>query len=125
MIDGFVYPLLSILLTEKLGYGKDSAGTIITVSITIGGIGMLIGGNLADKIGRKNLIIFSGLAGAAAFAVFVFLGTSKIIIYLIMASNFLSIAQWPTIDAMVTDSTNKSNRQNAFSLFSDAVPLFF
>ncbi len=115
-IGSFVYPLLAILLTQKLGYDERAAGIITTVCIAVGGLGMLIGGKLADKVGRKKLFIISSLAGAAAFIICGFLGSSKIIIYFILAGNFLSIAQWPTIDAMVADATNKGNRQNAFSL---------
>jgi len=116
MIGSFVYPFLAILLTEKLGYDEQSAGVITTVSITVGGLGMLFGGKLADKIGRKKLLIFSSISGAAFFMACAFLGVSRIIVYLIMVANLISIMQWPTIDAMVTDATNKNNRQNAFSL---------
>jgi MFS family permease len=116
MIGGFVYPLLAILLTQKLGFDESTAGIITTISIALGGIGILIGGKFADRIGRKKLLIISSLLGAAAFIACAFLGTSKIIVYLIMAGNFLSIMQWPTMDAMVTDATDKTNRQSAFSL---------
>ena len=115
-IGSFVYPLLTILLTAKLGFSADQAGIITTIAITAGGVGMLIGGKLADRIGRKRLLIISSLAGAAAFIACAFLGASRLIIYFIIIGNFLSITQWPIVDAMVTDSTNKKNRQSAFSL---------
>jgi MFS family permease len=115
-IGSFVYPLMTILLTQKLGYSADKAGTITTVAIAAGGIGMLIGGKIADHVGRKKLFIITSLLGALTFIACAFLGQSKSIVYLIIAGNFISIAQWPTVDAMVTDSTNKENRQNAFSL---------
>jgi len=115
-IGSFVYPLLAILLTQKLGFDARAAGIITTVCIAIGGLGMLIGGKLADKIGRKKLFLISSIAGATVFIACAFLGASRIIVYFIIAGNFFSIAQWPTVDAMVTDATNKDNRQNAFSL---------
>ena len=115
-IGSFVYPLMTILLTQKLGYSADRAGTITTVAIAAGGIGMLIGGKIADHVGRKKLFIITSVLGALTFIACAFLGQSKSIVYLIIAGNFISIAQWPTVDAMVTDSTNKENRQNAFSL---------
>jgi len=115
-IGSFVYPFLAILLTQKLGFDDRAAGIITTIAISIGGIGILIGGKLADKIGRKKLIIFSSLAGAVIFITCAFLGVSKIIVYLIMAGNLISVMQWPTMDAMVTDTTDKKNRQTAFSL---------
>ncbi|MBN1298245.1 MAG: MFS transporter [Actinobacteria bacterium] len=116
MVGGFVYPLLAILLTQKLGFDERTAGIITTVSVAVGAIGVLIGGKLADKVGRKKLIVVSSLLGAAVFLVCAFLGTSRIIVYFIMAGNLISVMQWPTLDAMVTDCTDKSNRQTAFSL---------
>ncbi|MCK5566325.1 MAG: MFS transporter, partial [Actinomycetia bacterium] len=51
-IGSFVYPLLAILLTLKLGFAEDAAGRITTVAVAAGGIGLLIGGKLSDKFGR-------------------------------------------------------------------------
>jgi len=95
-IGSFVYPLLAILLTAKLGFSEEVSGRITTIAITAGGLGMLIGGKLADKFGRKKVMVISSLLGAASFIICAFLGTSR--------------------NAMVTDQTNKVNRQNAFSL---------
>lgn len=115
-IGSFVYPLLAILLTVKLGFSEEVSGRITTIAITAGGLGMLIGGKLADKFGRKKVMVASSLLGAASFIICAFLGTSRNIVFAIIAGNFFSIAQWPIVNAMVTDQTNKANRQNAFSL---------
>ena len=105
-IGSFVYPLLAILLTLKLGFAEDAAG----------GIGLLIGGKLSDKFGRKKILIIASLLGASCFIVCAFLGTSQIIPYFLIAGNFFSLMQFPAITAMVTDKTTRANRQNAFSL---------
>jgi len=115
-IGSFVYPLLTILLTAKLGFSSEATGRIITVAISVGGIGMLLGGRLADRIGRKKILVLSSLLGAGAFIICAFMGTSRNIVYIIIAGNFFSIAQWPTVNAMVTDTTTKETRQSAFSL---------
>jgi len=115
-IGSFVYPLLTILLTAKLGFSSEATGRIITVAISVGGIGMLLGGRLADRIGRKKILVLSSLLGAGAFIICALMGTSRNIVYIIIAGNFFSIAQWPTVNAMVTDTTTKETRQSAFSL---------
>ena len=53
-IGSFVYPLLAILLTLKLGFPEDVAGRITTIAIASGGIGLLVGGKLSDRFGRKK-----------------------------------------------------------------------
>ena len=115
-IGSFIYPLLAILLTLKLGFAEDAAGRITTVAVAAGGIGLLIGGKLSDKYGRKKILIIAGLLGASSFIVCAFLGTSQIIPYFLIAGNFFSLMQFPAVNAMVTDKTTKANRQNAFSL---------
>jgi len=115
-IGSFVYPLLAILLTLKLGFAEDAAGRITTVAVAVGGIGLLIGGKLSDKFGRKKILIIASLLGASCFIVCAFLGTSQIIPYFLIAGNFFSLMQFPAITAMVTDKTTRVNRQNAFSL---------
>jgi MFS family permease len=115
-VGSFVYPLLAILLTAKLGFSEEVSGRITTIAITAGGLGMLIGGKLADKFGRKKVMIISSLLGAVSFIICAFLGTSRNIVFAIIAGNFFSTAQWPIVNAMVTDQTSKENRQNAFSL---------
>jgi MFS family permease len=115
-VGSFVYPLLAILLTTKLSFSEEVSGRITTIAITAGGLGMLIGGKLADKFGRKKVLLISSLLGAVSFIICAFLGTSRNIVFVIIAGNFFSIAQWPVLNAMITDQTNKNNRQNAFSL---------
>jgi MFS family permease len=87
-IGSFVYPLLTILLTAKLGFSSEATGRIITVAISVGGIGMLLGGRLADRIGRKKILVLSSLLGAGAFIICAFMGTSRNIVYIIIAGNF-------------------------------------
>jgi MFS family permease len=115
-IGAFVYPLLAILLTLKLGFTEDVAGRITTVAIAAGGIGLLLGGKLSDRFGRKKILIIGSLLGASSFLVCAFLGTSPIIPYFLIAGNFFSLMQYPAVNAMLIDETDKKTRQNAFSL---------
>ena len=115
-IGSFVYPLLAILLTLRLGFPEDVAGRITTIAIATGGIGLLIGGKLSDRYGRKRILLMGSFLGAACFTVCAFLGTSQVIAYFIIAGNFFSLMQYPAVNAMLIDETDKKTRQNAFSL---------
>ena len=115
-IGSFVYPLLAILLTLKLGFSEDAAGRITTIAIATGGIGLLLGGRLSDRLGRKKILVTGSFLGAACFTVCAFLGTSHMIPYFLIAGNFFSLMQYPAVNAMLIDKTDKKTRQNAFSL---------
>ncbi len=55
-IGSFVYPLLAILLTLKLGFAEDAAGRITTVAVAAGGIGLLIGGNFQINLAERKYL---------------------------------------------------------------------
>ena len=73
-MGSFVFPLLTLFLTDKLGLGAREAGMFVSLSALSYIPGGLIGGKLSDIIGRKKvMIIFQGLA-ALLFLPCAFLG---------------------------------------------------
>lgn len=61
-MGNFVYPFLTLFLTEHIGLSTEKAGTYFMISAIAQGIGSMIGGKLTDKFGRKKLyLIFQGL----------------------------------------------------------------
>ncbi len=113
----FVYPFLALFLTLKLGYSEYFAGFLLTVVIAAEGAGRLIGGKFADLIGRKFVIIILSLVGAFLYITIAFLKDSEIIPYLVVIAGFVKSGAFPAINALLIDSTNKKNRNDAFSLF--------
>jgi MFS family permease len=112
----FVYPFLAMFLTLKLGYSEYTAGIILTAVIASEGIGKLIGGKLADWIGRKIVIVVLSLAGALIYIIIVFLDATIIIPILIIVAGFIKSGAMPAINALTIDVTTKKNRNDAFSL---------
>jgi MFS family permease len=112
----FVYPFLAMFLTLKLGYGEYYSGFILTIVIAAEGVGRLIGGKLADWIGRKIVIIVLSASGAVIYIIIAFLKETILIPYLIILAGFLKSGAMPAINALLIDSTNKQNRNDAFSL---------
>lgn len=115
-MGAFVFPFLTMFLTENLGLGEKQSGLIVFISAMSFVPGSIIGGILSDNMGRKKiLIIFQSLA-AICFIPCAFLGNSMVIpVLLILAGVFGGAAQ-PANSAMVADLTNSNNRKNAFSL---------
>ena len=115
-IGNFVYPFLTIFLTQNLGMSKVRAGVFLLVASTMFVPGSAIGGKIADIFGRKKImLIFQGLA-ALCLVPCAYLGKSIVIPYfLIAASLFGGIAQ-PASGAMMMDLTDADNRKQAFSL---------
>ncbi len=112
----FVYPFLAMFLTLKLGYSEYYSGFILTIVIAAEAVGRLIGGKLADWVGRKIVIIVLSTAGAVIFMIIAFLKESITIPYLIILAGFLKSGAMPAVNALLIDSTKKQNRNDAFSL---------
>ena len=56
-LGNFVYPLLALILTQKIGLTPKNAGFIVTLMAVSQVPSLMIGGKVADSIGRKKVII--------------------------------------------------------------------
>ena len=106
----FVYPFLTMFLTMKLGYSTEKAGFFVTAVVVAGSLGLLSGGKLADRFGRKKIFIVLSIISAACFIICSFLETSPAIPWLIIVSNLFLGGVLPCINAMLTDMTNPGKK---------------
>ena len=115
-MGAFVYPFLTIYLTKTLSLDEGKAGYLVMLAIAAHAPGLLVGGRLADWLGRKKiLLLFQGLA-AICFIPCAFLNNPFLIPRLLILSAFFHGAAQPASTAMTTDLTNPNNRKAAFSL---------
>jgi MFS family permease len=112
----FVYPFLTMFLTIKLGYSSEKAGFFVTAVVVAGSLGLLTGGKLADKFGRKKIFIILSIISATCFIVCSFLDKSPVIPWLIIISNLFLGGVLPCINAMLADMADPEKRKAAFSL---------
>lgn len=115
-MGSFVFPLLTLFLTDKLGLGAKEAGLFVSLSALSYIPGGLIGGKLSDIIGRKKVMIIFQSIAALLFLPCAFLGNSMIIPWLLILAGVSISAVQPANSAMVADLTDSSNRKAAFSL---------
>lgn len=115
-MGSFVYPLLALIMTQKIGLSTAYAGTLITMVSLFTGLSLMIGGKVADTFGRKRVILlFQGLA-AVVFIICGFMKPNIYLIYFIMAAPILNAIAQPAQDAMIIDLTEPEKRREAFSL---------
>ncbi|MHB1346889.1 MAG: MFS transporter, partial [Candidatus Humimicrobiaceae bacterium] len=112
----FVYPFLTMFLTIKLGYSTEKAGFFVMAVVIAGSIGLLSGGKLADRFGRKKIFIILSILSATCFIISSFLEKSPAIPWLIIVSNLFLGGVLPCINAMLTDMADPEKRKAAFSL---------
>ena len=111
----FVFPFLTLFLTKNLGMSESAAGDFMLVASIAYVPGTLIGGRLADRFGRKRVMVASQLLSGLMYLPCGLLGNSHIVPWFIIASLFFDGVTDPARTAMQTDLTNPENRQAAFS----------
>lgn len=112
----FVFPFLTLFLTKKLGMGERSAGDFLLLASLAYIPGTLVGGRLADRFGRKRVMLVSQALCGLLFVPCGFLGVNPLVPWLVLVSLFFDGVTDPARSAMSMDLTNPENRQAAFSL---------
>lgn len=115
-IGNFVYPFLTLFLTEKLGFGAAEAGKFIFIAAIMAGAGALAGGKLCDICSRKKVAIISQGIMALLYLPCAFLGKSILVPCFLVLLGFFAGASLTVNNAMATDVSNKHNRKVVFSL---------
>lgn len=115
-LGGFIQPLLVLILTQKIGMDSGKAGLYITLLSVISVPSMILGGKLADTLGRKFIIVVSQALGAFTVIVGGFIEPSMTMAYLLMLSSLFFALCSPAYDALLADLTTPENRKGAYSL---------
>ncbi len=112
----FVFPFMTLYLTGRLGMSQSAAGNFMFIISIIYIPGNYIGGKIADRFGRKKLMVIAQLISAALYIPCGFAVFSKYVPLLILVSVFFDGITDPARTAMMTDLTTPENRRTAFSL---------
>jgi MFS family permease len=124
-IGQFVAPILTFYLTRELGLSLGEAGTVIALN-GAGAVGAaLVGGVLADRLGRKATMVISLLGGAACM-LWVSSATSLSMIGVAVFSlGFVGELYRPAVSAFIADVVPTEHRQSAYGMLYWAINLGF
>jgi MFS family permease len=111
-----LFPFFALYITEKFGVGMTQAGILLGMSSLFGLIGSLIGGALADRFGRRTLILFGLVFSALSSLSFGFAGSIGTLYILIVIVGLLSRIANPAYDALLADILPEAKRQEGFGI---------
>ncbi|MDP4087880.1 MAG: MFS transporter [Bacillota bacterium] len=112
----FVFPFLSLLLTEKLKLSFGLTGTIVMMASLISIPASLLGGKYADQFSRKKTYLFGQSLAAFCILACGFINIPFLIVTLLILSAFFNGFVRPTISAIMTDNLSPEKRQVGSSL---------
>jgi MFS family permease len=113
-------PFLALYLNGQLGVSMTEVGLVLLISSAIGATGNIVGGEIADKFGRKRIMAVA-LGGRAIMmvligAVILFVSGYLIIAVMITISSFMGSMFEPASNAMVADIVPANRRLDAYGL---------
>lgn len=121
----FVVIFMAFYLTEALGFGESFTGLVIGLQGGGSAVGVLVGGVVADRWGRRPTLLLGHL-GAAAALIALGLSTSPLAIAITAtAVGVLGNVARPAFGAMMIDIVMERDRVRAFSLNYLAINLGF
>jgi len=115
-MGSFILPLLTLILSQKLGMSKAETGNFSALLLLTQVPSLIIGGKLTDAIGRKKIIIVCEVLGSFFYFLCGFSkDTASMALFIVIAENLYTAAA-PAFDSMVADITTPETRKASFSL---------
>lgn len=115
-IGGFITPLMTLILTVKIGLIESDVGLVSTLAMLSQAPFILVGGSLVDRFGAKRMIVVMNTLGAMLYFICAMIEPDwKLALVMIMAANFYAMAS-PAPNALIPSVTSKDKVKNAYSL---------
>ncbi|MDF2698864.1 MAG: transporter, partial [Haloplasmataceae bacterium] len=115
-MGAFVGPVMTFILKDKIGLSDSEAGFYMTLAGAINFFPPLIGGKLADTLGRKKTIIIFDLLGLSTYFICGFIEPSITLIYVMIIAGIFYSMGGPAHESLLADISNPNNRKQVYSL---------
>lgn len=116
-LGGFMlYPFFALYLTQKFDIGMSTVGLLFAVFSVTGMIGSALGGAIADRMGRKTVIIASLLLSSLSALGMGFAPTLSIFVLVVVIVGTLSSIGGPAHEAVVADLLPPDKRAEGYGI---------
>ncbi|RPJ28724.1 MAG: MFS transporter [Chloroflexi bacterium] len=116
-LGGFMlYPFFALYLTQKFDIGMSTVGILFAIFSISGMVGSALGGALADRMGRKVVIIFSLVLSSLSALGMGFAPSIGIFIAVVAIVGTLSSIGHPAHEAVVADLLPPEKRAEGYGI---------
>jgi len=115
MAFGLIIPFLALYITIDMGLEEWAAGVVLAGYMIAGVPSMIVGGMLADKIGRRPVLLASLSLMSITMLMYFFAYDFVTLLILVLADSFVGSMYMPAANAMIADVIKPVDRPRAFS----------
>lgn len=112
------FPFITVYFSEALG--KQTAGMLMAIPPLIGILGSMVGGSLADSLGRRPMMLAGASLKACMFALFALSSSHWANYFAYIGIGLGGALYGPASDAMVADLIPDKDRRQVFATFTTA-----
>ncbi|MBN2045598.1 MAG: MFS transporter [Anaerolineales bacterium] len=111
-----IFPFFSLYITQKFAVGMTEAGALLGSFATFSFAGSMIGGALADRFGRKGMVIFGLVFSAISSIAFGLINEFWMFFVMSVFVGLLSDIAGPAHQAMVADLLPEEHRAQGYGI---------
>jgi MFS family permease len=111
-----LFPFFSLYITRKFGVGMTQVGFIFAIFAITGLTSSLVGGALADRLGRKGVLLFGIVASGLSSIVLGLADSMAVFIGVTILVGLLGDIGFPAHQAMVADLLPEEKRTEGFGI---------
>lgn len=115
-MGALIWPMMTLILKNKLGMSASEIAAWLLVLGLLQLPATLMGGRLADRFNKRNIIIVCDLVTVVSYFVCAFVPVTKGMIWLLAIAAIFAQMEWPSYDALVADLSTSAERERAYSL---------
>jgi MFS family permease len=112
----FIYPFFALFVTARFGVGLTQVGLMLGTMTAGGLLGGFVGGSLADRVGRKVMILFGLLVSGLFSTAIIFITRFEQLFLAAALVGFLGSMSQPARDAMLVDLLPEERRASGFGI---------
>lgn len=115
-MGSMIWPMFTLILNQKLGLNATVIAACVIIYSMVSLPISLIGGKLADKLNKKNIIVVCDLVSIASFIYCSLVPVTLSSIIVFSVASLFQTVEWPSYDALVADFSTSKDREKAYSL---------